>query len=564
MPRRGINCGRGVRTRRRRFGVVAALVVAAAGFAAIGCVRDHFADAEAMRTHLSDHGRALTRQAVLACRDHVGAPREWPKLAEYVASLVAADPAIEFAVVQRVDGQTIAAHPAGVVPHRSESTLLLVEPILAERDEAESATFFLGLSTEPMLAASYDRAWRRWLRQSLVFLCLGVVSWLVLRPRLLRPRASLEEQNQRLLELDRLKSQFLANMSHELRTPLTSILGGTQLLSDPTTPLADRVAIAASVERNGRDMLDLVDRLLDLTKLETDNLLIETRTCRVAQEVVDACDAARMKAMQKGLEMTVDVSRVRDVAIESDPARLRQAVRAIVDNAVKFTEAGRVSVRAEILESPSRSLRIVVEDTGVGMPDDLLGRDFVPFRQADGSLTRRHGGSGLGLYITQQVVRRLGGDLALRRRDGGGTCAEIVVAAKAVMPRAPRARDAEKPRVLVVDDAPDNRHLLKAVLTKLGASVEVAENGRVAVDRVVSASREQPDLVLMDLQMPELDGLGAIRELRSAGFDGPIVALTAHALADDRDAALAAGADGYETKPVSMQRLGEIVGSHVR
>lgn len=611
MPRQANSFLHGVLAWRQKLGVriVAVLIVVSAAFAAIGSWYDYRTEAMAMRDRLLDHGRWLTRQAVLACPDFVIVQMDWPKLAEYVESLVGIDPAIEFAIVQRADGQNIAAFPAGAIPRQTEMTLLLVEPIFADRDKAEIATFYLGLSQEPMLAKLRDRTWRLLLRQGIGFLSIGAVLWLVLRLLVVRPihgldeeaqrlgrgelaaplpdfgvtelgrlgrrmdemrrnlqqnRVALEDQNQRLLELDRLKSQFLANMSHELRTPLTSIIGGTRLLADPTMALAERVAFAESVERNGRDMLDLVDRLLDLTKLEADKLLIETRICRVAEEVLGGCEALHAKAVQKGLQLHVDLTRVQGVEIESDPTRLRQAVRAIVDNAVKFTDAGTVNVRAEIVEKPQRTLRVVVEDTGPGIPADMLGRDFVPFRQADGSLTRRHGGSGLGLYITQQVARRLGGDLTIARRDGGGTRAEIVVAAKAAVPIEPRARSAGKPRVLVVDDAPDNRHLLKAVLGKLGAAVEVAENGRIAVDRLKASPTERPDLVLMDLQMPELDGLGAIRELRSFGFDGPIVALTAHALADDRQAAMAAGADGYETKPVSMQRLGEIVASHVR
>ena len=596
---------------RQKLGIriVAVLIVVSVVFAALGSFYDYHVEARAMRDRLLEYGRTLSRQAVLACPDFVIVQSDWPRVGEYAESLVKEEPEIEFAIVQRSDGAKIAAYPVGAIPRQTESTLLLAEPIYADENTAEIATFYLGLSQEPMLASLRDRTWRLLLRQGLTFLSIGGVLWLVLRLVVVRPihglddeaqrlgrgelanplrdfgetelgrlgrtldemrrnllqsRVWLEEQNQRLLELDRLKSQFLANMSHELRTPLTSILGGTHLLADPSMPLAERAAFAESVERNGQEMLDLVDRLLDLTKLEADKLLIEIRACRPAEVISGACDALRTKAVHKGLDLRVDLASIGRDEIQCDPTRLRQAVRAIVDNAVKFTDAGMVLVRAEIDERPGRMLRIVVEDSGEGIPADFLGTDFVPFRQADGSLTRRHGGSGLGLYMSQQVARRLGGDVVISRRPEGGTRVEITVAAKAVQRAAPRACPTHKPRVLVVDDAADNRHLLKAVLTKLGTNVDVAENGRIAVDRVKAGTNASPDLVLMDLQMPELDGLGAIRELRSLGFAGPIVALTAHALADDRQRALAAGADGYETKPVSMQRLGEIVAAHVR
>jgi CheY-like chemotaxis protein len=296
--------------------------------------------------------------------------------------------------------------------------------------------------------------------------------------------------------------------------------------------------------------------------------LLDKCCCNPAEVIRSACEHYRAAAAEKRLELRVDVSALGDAAVVTDPARLRQMVCNLVDNAVKFTDEGSVDVTARVTLGKESHLSVVVQDSGAGIPPQLLAGGIAAFKQGDGSLTRRHGGSGLGLYMTQQIARSMGGDLLVSSDKRSGTRVEVTIKVErsaapdlTQMPVPPVSRA----RVLVVDDARDNQLLLKTILTKLGHTVEIADNGRVAVERMKASRGCQPfDLVLMDLQMPELDGIGAIRELRALGFDLPIVSLTAHALADDRDRCLAAGASGYETKPVSKQRLSEVVAEHVR
>ncbi|HEX5050534.1 MAG TPA: response regulator, partial [Planctomycetota bacterium] len=574
--------------------------------AVVSSVSDYGREGEAMREDLLVRGRSLARQAALALPTLVILQRDWPLLDTLVEDLVRSERVVAFAVVERSDGKTLSAYPPGSISRESDTTLVVSAPILVERGGPQLGTVELGLSLVPAREALRERMNRLLLHSSIGFLLVGAVLWLVLRHFVVRPirrldaeaqrlgrghlespigdfgqtelgrlgrtldemrqnlrssHVSLETQNRRLLELDRLKTEFLANVSHEMRTPLTTILGRIEVLQDTGIDAAEREESLAAIHRNGEQLFELVDRLLDVGKLETGKLLIEERPCRPVEVIDKACERLRCKAQDKGLEFKVDHSALAGSLVRTDARRLQKLVGSVVDNAVKFTTKGGIDLTASWQEQAPRLLRIVVTDTGPGMSPDFLANAFAPFRQGDGSLTRVHGGSGLGLYMAQQVARRLGGDVVLTSEPGRGTRVEITVAAPDVPqpPPPPAPTTASKGRVLVVDDARDNQRLLQAVLTRLGMTVELADNGRAAIERVSASEKPRFDLVLMDLQMPEVDGITAIRELRARGFELPIVSLTAHALADDRDRCLAAGATGYETKPISRQRLGEIV-----
>ncbi|HEX6811789.1 MAG TPA: response regulator [Planctomycetota bacterium] len=565
------------------------------------------------REQLFEHGRSLAQIKASLYPDYVVPPGNQMFLESDVENLVLNEKDAVFAIVTRRNGTRLAAYPKDVRPEQSETTILITEPILVERGGEQLGTFQLGLSLLPRQAELRARTVLLLIRSSVGFLLVGVVLWCVLRVMLVKPLRQLDaeaqrlargqlaqplpafgatelgrlastldvmrfnlresytalaEQNRRLLELDRLKSQFLANVSHEMRTPLTSVLGEVEQLAEAVPSGSASRATFETIQRNGQHLLELVDRLLDLAKMESGTLLLDKRSCDPGEIIRSTCERYRAAADEKGIALRVDVSALTDASVITDPARLGQMVGNLVDNAVKFTDEGSVQVTARVTYGKDSYLAIVVQDSGSGIPSDFLAGGISAFKQVDGSLTRRHGGSGLGLYMTQQIARSLGGNVLISSDKRSGTRVEITIKVDRVPAPSSTcapAADVPRARVLVVDDARDNQLLLRSILTKLGHSVEIADNGRAAVERMKASRGGEPfDLVLMDLQMPELDGIGAIRELRALGFDLPIVSLTAHALADDRERCLAAGASGYETKPVSKQRLCEVVAKHVR
>ena len=613
---------------RRSLGIqlLAVLFFVSCGLSVLGCLYDYRVEEAAARQSLLALGRSLAHQGALASTEAVVTWKpDLAKLEDYVDGLVRNETHVAFAAVVRADdGKVVASNPRAGIPPIDDATLRIEKPIFADRESDQIGTFVLGITLRPTQQALRDKTARLLVRSSLGFLLIAAMFWVALRALVLRPlhqldavarklgrgeldqplpclgrselgrlgrtmeamrtnllssHRSLAAQNEQLVALARLKSQFLANMSHEMRTPLTSILGGVELLVDAAGNDVERRETAAAVQRNGEQLLDLVDRLLDLAKLETGNLLVEPRACRPEPVVREAVQRSAAAAAAKGLQLRVDLTALEGRTVRTDPARLRQLVAAVVDNAVKFTDRGSVEVRASLLRHEGgHRLQVEVVDTGIGIPAEFVPRLFESFSQADGSLTRRHGGSGLGLAIARRVAQQLGGDVVITSEVGRGTRVVVTIAPAAVdetvttavpVPAPPPAAAPAVPgrlagRVLVVDDAADNQRLLKAMLAKAGVTVELAENGRLAIEAVQRAAGAQPfELVLMDLQMPELDGVSAIRILREQGYQLPIVALTAHALAEDRERCLAAGATGYETKPITRQKLLEVVARHL-
>ncbi|MEM1062734.1 MAG: PAS domain S-box protein, partial [Planctomycetota bacterium] len=395
---------------------------------------------------------------------------------------------------------------------------------------------------------------------------------------------TLVEQAERLAEsqeaaeaASRAKSEFLANMSHEIRTPMTAILGFADVLEERLEDEADQDAIG-TIRRNGRYLLDIINDILDLSKIEAGKLLIESIECDVAATLDDVRGLMTHRAASKGHEFTVTADGPLPRVITSDPTRLRQILINLLGNAIKFTEAGRVSVVTRVDASDDgRELRFEVTDTGIGMSPQQLEKLFRPFTQADASTARKFGGTGLGLTISRRLTEMLGGELAVRSEAGVGTTftlsiplgADVTLTTEhALAPRVSPVDGTPAPtaveragldglRVLVAEDGPDNQRLIKFFLTKAGAEVEIAENGRIAVDRHGEAlgSGTPFDVVLMDMQMPVLDGYSAVGELRRAGVTTPVIALTAHSMCGDAEKCLAAGCDGYQSKPVDRDAL---------
>ncbi len=368
------------------------------------------------------------------------------------------------------------------------------------------------------------------------------------------------EAERRALEASAARSRFLAVMSHEIRTPLNGILGVTDLLLEgPLTPEQRRDL--CTVRTSGRTLLALLNDVLDLGKIEAGSLELESIAFDprgIAEEVVRLY---RPQAQRKGLHLHLEVDPALAPAFEGDPARIRQILHNLVSNAVKFTSDGYVRVAL----AGHDHLDLIVEDTGIGIPETKRGRIFEPFSQVDASTTRQFGGTGLGLAILQQLVQAMGGAIELDSHVGRGSTFALSLPLRPTA--APGAGEEEgAPReplsgaVLVVDDQPVNRMVARRMLERLGVTVRVASSGAEAIEAV---RRERPALVLMDLQMPEMDGYETSRRLRRLVPDLPILALTANASEQDRQRSLAEGLDGHLAKPIDTRALAEACERHL-
>ena len=353
----------------------------------------------------------------------------------------------------------------------------------------------------------------------------------------------------------RLKSQFLANMSHEVRTPLAAIMGVAEL-GKSTVTLDEAKELFAMVGDAGHTLLSLANDLLDVSRLDAGRMRIEEGPVDVHTLVARAVGLIEAQATAKGLTLKCQFVPEHPVTVRGDRARLGQVLTNLLSNAVKFTEVGGVTVQAMALDG---ELRLSVVDTGVGLSAAQQGRLFLPFSQVDESATRRHGGAGLGLALSRQITRLMGGELTLESAPGRGSTFTCTVPAPVVDQAGGEAVDVDSSavlaslRVLVVEDNKVNQLVASSMLHKAGAVAEIAENGRQAIARLERGPTDF-DVVLMDLQMPELDGLETTRELRRrAQFEKtPIVALTAHALEEERLRCLAAGMNGYLSKPIEV------------
>lgn len=375
---------------------------------------------------------------------------------------------------------------------------------------------------------------------------------------------------------NRTKSDFLANMSHELRTPLNAILGFTDLLyrgadrGDET----ERRDWLATIRQCGEHLLTLINQILDLSKVESGKLDLERMPCSPAALVAEVVSILRPKAAEKGISLAAEFRTPLPEKIVTDPMRFRQLLVNLVGNSIKFTEQGGAAVIASIIGPHENAcLEIEVTDSGIGIPQDKLDSIFEAFTQADASVTRRYGGTGLGLSIVRKIAGALGGTVRVTSAPGKGSTFTVqlpigsvvgvamidardeAVASKLRMSSAPvesPTGTALKGRILIVEDGETNRKVLALILGRAGADVSLAENGRVAVELV---QRETFDLVLMDMQMPVLDGYSATQEIRTLGFTLPIIALTANTMAGDREKCLSAGCDSFLSKPVDADLL---------
>ena len=392
---------------------------------------------------------------------------------------------------------------------------------------------------------------------------------------------SLCESNRFAESATRAKSEFLANMSHEIRTPMTAILGYTDILTESLKDPGQQEALQV-IRRNGDYLLSIINDILDISRIEAGKVEVERVACSPATIVRDVVSLMRVRASEKGIDLTLEYAEPCPQIVLTDPTRLRQILVNLVGNAIKFTESGcvRIIVHHQRRDTLRTELRCEIIDTGIGMTSEQIHQLFQPFHQADASVNRKFGGSGLGLAISKRLANLLGGDIIVRSQPGQGSTFTLTIdvgspAGDAPMHRAGetagRALPGNSPcqpevrlncRILLVEDGPDNRRFLTHVLKKAGAEVEGAEDGRQAVAAVATADPEF-DIVLMDVQMPIMDGHQATRELRRLGYTRPIIALTAHAMAEDRERCFAAGCDDYLSKPIDRQQLLYAVASWV-
>ena len=383
---------------------------------------------------------------------------------------------------------------------------------------------------------------------------------------------------ERTLELGRAnqaKSEFLAHMSHELRTPMGAILGFSELLQGDDIGAKNTREYISNIHANAQHLLSLLNDLLDLSKIESEQMTIESLAFQPELLVRQVIGLLSARATERGIVLELEAAEDLPKSIVSDPTRFRQILINLIGNAIKFTEAGTVRVSVQHLEEDGEPMLIAkVQDTGIGIHKEKLDQIFDSFCQADNSTTRRFGGTGLGLAISRHLANLLGGRLEVESELGVGSCFTLRLRApldRRALPAinqdgpAPVAEGRYRGRILVVDDVPLNRKLLTIQLSKLGLEVEDAENGRVANDRIFEGQAEGTafDLVFMDMQMPVLDGYDAVAELRERNYRGVVLALTAHAMAGDKERCLAAGCDGYLTKPVDRRALHQALRRHL-
>ena len=414
----------------------------------------------------------------------------------------------------------------------------------------------------------------------------------------------------------RAKDEFIANISHEIRTPITAILGFAGVLLENLEE-SDNFHAAKTIKRNGQHLLEIINDILDLAKIQTGKLIVQRVPCSPLRIMGDIASMMSVRAEAKGLPLTVRQDGLIPEVITTDTARLRQILVNLVGNAIKFTESGRVEVvvrfQKDNYNDGSGKLQFEVIDTGIGMLPEQIDKAFQPFTQADSSATRQYSGTGLGLLISRRLARMLGGDVTVSSTLGCGCSALATIDTgpianvrlieeaaaieenavkenadekKAEPPRCPDNNVAEQVkldcRVLLVEDGPDNQRLISYILKKAGATVEIANNGvewlKMAMpEKQLSEAKpcnagesdaepvfaEEYDIILMDMQMPIMDGRQATRRLRQANYKGPIIGISAHTIPEIVEGCLEAGCDDFASKPIDRKRLLTLVAHHL-
>jgi len=442
-----------------------------------------------------------------------------------------------------------------------------------------------------------------WVLFENIFLMISITRIQKQTKKLARTTASLEKQKEEIEDVvrqrtkdlrraledakaaDKAKSDFLANMSHEIRTPMTAILGYADLLqNEEQSDLKEVDKTLCSINANAKHLLTVIDDILDVSKIEAGQMTIERIKTNPTRVVNDVLQLAAPRAKERGIKVSAIYSTPLPESIMTDSTRMRQILLNLMGNAIKFTDRGSITIHVSCDES-QQQLLISVIDTGIGMNPKQVAEiaQFKAFSQADASTTRKFGGTGLGLRISNALATQLGGEIQIKSDEGIGSVFSFkidtgsLVGIRMVMHKEAGVENTEEDlpqisevsnqpephknqllglHILLAEDGPDNQRLISFHLKKAGAQVTICGNGLVAAETIEStATDDLPDVVLMDMQMPELDGYSATRRLREGGYTLPIIALTAHAMDGDRQKCMDAGCDDYQTKPIDKNAL---------
>jgi two-component system sensor histidine kinase/response regulator len=394
----------------------------------------------------------------------------------------------------------------------------------------------------------------------------------------------LEEANRELTialekaeRAEKAKSEFLANMSHEIRTPMNAIIGFGGILTDEELTDEQRLCVDTICE-SGKHLLGIIGDILDFSKIEAGKLDMQMSECSLKQLFTKIESMMKPAALEKGLKFGFQENKDLPANIRTDPVRLEQCLINLLSNAVKFTEEGQVCVNVFLEDKNNQKyIRFDVSDTGVGIPPEKQEKVFESFTQADGSTSRKYGGTGLGLTITRKLAKLLGGELTLTSEQGGGSIFSLTIPAGVDVTKEPfldrhniadhicdEPDDLKEAKfsghVLVAEDVKSNQMLVRWLLEKAGFEVTIAEDGNEAVQKALNRSF---DLILMDIQMPNMNGYEATRKLRNEGVETPIIALTASAMSGDEGKCVCAGCDDYLSKPIDRRKLLEKISKYL-
>ncbi len=372
------------------------------------------------------------------------------------------------------------------------------------------------------------------------------------------------------------KSDFLSNMSHEIRTPLTAILGFSEALLSNDFDQQEREKLTSTIVRNSKHLQQIINDILDLSKIESGQLELEHLETSPFAVIAEVDSLLGVCARDKGLEFNISYHFPLPQKITTDPTYLKQILINLCSNAIKFTAQGYVNVEVSS-DNSNNTIRFDVSDSGIGMTRDEVAHVFDPFTQGDTTTTRKYGGTGLGLSISSSLANVIGGELSCVSQKGKGTCFTLTLtnidlnnaAIVNNIEEASRAYETQhehpdikplKGNILLVEDNPDNQQLISMYVRKTGANMDIADNGRAGIDMALANNY---DLILMDMQMPEIDGLQAISKLRKENYTGPIVSLTANAMLSNREKSIATGATDYLIKPVDLPQFYEVLNTYL-